>query len=65
MLNWIKRCVLCVCVCVHACDYVCTHCVCMYVCALVHKRMSILTFEGLSITFDASANVILLIFVIL
>ena len=28
-----------------------------YVCILVHKRMSILTFEGLSATFEASINV--------
>ena len=31
--------------------------VCTYVRTLVHKRMSILTFEGLSTTFEASTNV--------
>ena len=30
---------------------------CYYVCMLVHKQMSILTFEGLSTTFEALANV--------
>ena len=40
-------------------SYACTHmhnCV-WCVCVLVHKRMSILTFEGLSATFKASTNV--------
>ena len=33
----------------YTCTYVCTY-------ALVHKRMSILTFEGLPTTFKASMN---------
>ena len=49
---------VCVCACVRVCACVCVYvCVCAYVCALVHKRMSILTFEALSATFEASTNV--------